>query len=76
MEKAKAKGVSLYFPVDYVTADKFDKNASVGYSSDETGIPAGWMVSRSIGVLYTGVHTKSTNRAWTAAKSRWPSSAK
>ncbi len=30
VEKAKAKGVELILPVDYVTADKFDKNATVG----------------------------------------------
>ncbi|KAL7422444.1 phosphoglycerate kinase [Cryptotrichosporon argae] len=40
--KAKAKGVELVFPVDYVTADKFDKDANVGEASDETGIPADW----------------------------------
>ena len=29
IQKAKEKNVELYFPVDYVTADKFDKNAKV-----------------------------------------------
>lgn len=29
VEKAKEKNVKLYFPVDYVTADKFDKDATV-----------------------------------------------
>jgi phosphoglycerate kinase len=29
VEKAKAKGVELYFPVDYVTADKFSNDAEV-----------------------------------------------
>lgn len=29
VEKAKAKNVELVFPVDYVTGDKFDKNAEV-----------------------------------------------
>lgn len=27
--KAKANNVTLYFPVDFITADKFDKNANV-----------------------------------------------
>ncbi len=29
VEKAKNKGVKLYFPVDYVTADKFSPDANV-----------------------------------------------
>jgi len=43
VEKAKKNNVKLHFPVDYVTADKFDKNAKVGHSTDESGIPEGWM---------------------------------
>jgi phosphoglycerate kinase len=42
VEKAKANNVELVFPVDYVTADKFDKNANVGAATDSEGIPAGW----------------------------------
>merc|ERR1712112_718241 len=30
VEKAKAKGVKLHFPVDFVTADKFAEDANVG----------------------------------------------
>lgn len=34
--------MKLYFPVDYVTADKFADNATVGAADDETGgIPDG-----------------------------------
>lgn len=29
MDKAKAKGVQIHFPVDFITADKFDENANV-----------------------------------------------
>lgn len=43
VEKAKAKGVELVFPVDYVTADKFDKDAETSTATDEQGIPEGWM---------------------------------
>ncbi|KAI9143727.1 phosphoglycerate kinase [Paraphysoderma sedebokerense] len=43
VEKAKKNNVQLYFPVDYVTADKFDKNANTGTATDESGIPDGWM---------------------------------
>lgn len=31
IEKAKKNNVKLVFPVDYVTADKFDKDAKVRY---------------------------------------------
>lgn len=43
MEKAKAKNVKVVLPVDYVTADKFAKDATVGYATDADGIPDGWM---------------------------------
>ena len=31
MEKAKKNNVKVVFPVDYVTADKFDKDAKVSF---------------------------------------------
>ena len=37
MEKSKPKGVKLVLPVDYVTADNFDKNAQTGTATDECG---------------------------------------
>jgi len=43
IDKAKQKNVKLHFPIDHVTADKFDKNAQVGYATDKDGIPDGWM---------------------------------
>jgi len=43
LEKAKKNGVKLFFPVDYITADKFDKNAKTGTATDKEGIPDGWM---------------------------------
>ena len=43
IEKAKAKGVKITLPVDYVCGDKFDANAQVQAATDATGIPAGWM---------------------------------
>lgn len=43
MEKAKKNGVEIVLPVDYVTADKFDKDAQVGHADDKSGIPDGWM---------------------------------
>ena len=44
MEKAKAKNVQLHFPVDFVTADKFAEDATVGAADVAAGIPAGCMV--------------------------------
>jgi phosphoglycerate kinase len=41
IEKAKAKGVKLHFPVDYVTGDKFAADASVGSATDASGISDG-----------------------------------
>jgi phosphoglycerate kinase len=43
MEKAKARGVSIVLPVDYVCADRFDPNAATRPADDSTGIPKGWM---------------------------------
>ncbi|KAG5361504.1 Phosphoglycerate kinase [Yarrowia sp. C11] len=42
VEKAKKNNVKLVFPVDYVTADKFSKDAQVGHATDAEGIPDGW----------------------------------
>jgi phosphoglycerate kinase len=41
--KAKAKGVKLTFPIDYMAADKFDANAATKVVTDQEGIPVGWM---------------------------------
>jgi phosphoglycerate kinase len=41
--KAAAKGVKITLPVDFVCADKFDANANTRLTSDQEGIPAGWM---------------------------------
>nr|P41757.1 RecName: Full=Phosphoglycerate kinase [Candida maltosa]BAA02040.1 phosphoglycerate kinase [Candida maltosa] len=41
--KAKKNNVELILPVDFVTADKFDKDAEVSTADDVTGIPDKWM---------------------------------
>ena len=41
--KAKARGVKLHLPVDYVCANRFAEDADVRPADDSTGIPAGWM---------------------------------
>lgn len=43
IEKAKKNNVEIVLPVDYITADKFDKDANTGYATDKDGIPDGWM---------------------------------
>lgn len=43
VEKAKAHNVKIVLPVDYVTGDKFDKDAKVATADDSTGIPDGQM---------------------------------
>ncbi|XP_008823443.1 phosphoglycerate kinase 2 [Nannospalax galili] len=43
MAKAEKNGVEITFPVDFITADKFDENAQVGQATIESGIPSGWM---------------------------------
>jgi len=43
VEKAKKNNVKIVFPVDYITADKFDKDAKTGSATETEGIPDGWM---------------------------------
>ncbi|KAJ6500349.1 phosphoglycerate kinase [Mycena sanguinolenta] len=43
VEKAKKNNVKLVFPVDYITADKFDKDAAKGSATEAEGIPDGWL---------------------------------
>lgn len=43
MEKAKKNNVKVVLPFDYITADKFDKDAQTGKATDQDGIPDGWM---------------------------------
>lgn len=43
VEKAGKNNVKVVLPVDYITADKFAKDATTGTATDEEGIPDGWM---------------------------------
>ncbi|GLI73338.1 phosphoglycerate kinase [Penicillium ochrochloron] len=43
VEKAKKYNVEIVLPVDYVTADKFSADATVGAATDSEGIPDGYM---------------------------------
>ena len=42
MAKAKAKGVQIHLPVDFIAADKFAPDASTQPATVASGIPAGW----------------------------------
>jgi len=42
VEKAKARGVELIFPVDFIAADKFGPDAATQPADLKTGIPDGW----------------------------------
>ena len=41
--KAKAKGVRITLPVDFLCGDKFDASANTRSVTDREGIPDGWM---------------------------------
>jgi len=43
VEKAKKNNVRIVFPVDYITANKFDKDAETGVATDKDGIQDGWL---------------------------------
>ncbi len=42
MAKAKAKGVQIHLPVDFIAADKFAPDANTQPATVAGGIPAGW----------------------------------
>ncbi|KAI9862572.1 MAG: phosphoglycerate kinase [Trichoglossum hirsutum] len=64
MEKAKKHGVKVVLPVDYITADKFAKDAKTGYATDAEGIPDGWMGldcgEKSIGLFKETIEESKT----------------
>jgi phosphoglycerate kinase len=66
LEKAKAKGVKIYLPIDHVLADKFDANANTQtVSVDDT--PDGWMgldIAEKTIEQYSAVITASKTILW------------
>ena len=42
MDKAKAKNKAIHLPIDFLAADKFDKDAATKVVRADQGIPAGW----------------------------------
>lgn len=43
MAKAKAKGVKIHLPVDFVSGDKFSNDANTAHHTIESGIPDKWL---------------------------------
>lgn len=70
MAKAKAKGVKIHLPVDYVTADRFPKDGAavgVGAADDASGIPDGWLgldVGPKSNKLFTEVILRAKTIVW------------
>lgn len=71
MAKAKKNNVEMIFPVDYVTADKFAKDAQVGQATDEEGIKDGWMgLDACVWLCLIRVILMLLARAYSGEKSR------
>jgi len=43
IEKARKYKVELFFPIDYIIANKLSKDCKVGITNDNHGIPDGWI---------------------------------
>lgn len=67
IEKAKATGVNIHLPVDFVTADKFAPDAATGTATVESGIPAGWQgldIGPKSREIFADVIAKSKTIIW------------
>jgi phosphoglycerate kinase len=67
MEKARAKGVQIHLPVDFVCADKFDPNAQTQPADAADGIPDGWMgldCGPKTAALFAGVIARAKTIVW------------
>ncbi|KAH3688303.1 hypothetical protein WICPIJ_000711 [Wickerhamomyces pijperi] len=67
MEKAKKNNVEIVLPVDFVTADKFAPDATVGYATAEEGIPAGLQgldAGEKSSALYAAAVAKAKTIVW------------
>jgi phosphoglycerate kinase len=43
VEKARKYKVELFFPIDYIIANKISKDCKIGITNDNHGIPDGWI---------------------------------
>ena len=64
VKKAEKNNVKIVLPVDYITADKFDKDANTGTATDKDGIPDGWM-GLDCGAESVKLYTDAINEAQT-----------
>jgi len=67
IEKAKAKGVNIHLPVDFITADEFAPDANTDTATVAEGIPAGWQgldVGPKSRELFAAVIAKSKTIIW------------
>ena len=67
MEKAKAKGVAIHLPVDFITADNFAPDANTSTATVEEGIPAGWQgldIGPKSREIFAEVSAKSKTIIW------------
>jgi phosphoglycerate kinase len=64
LKKAQEKGKKIHLPCDWITADKFDPNASTGAADVKSGIPDGWM-GLDIGPASTKAFVEVIKRAKT-----------
>lgn len=64
VKKAEKNNVKIVLPVDYITADKFDKDANTGHATDKDGIPDGWM-GLDCGEESVKLYTDAINEAQT-----------
>ncbi len=71
MAKAKAKGVKIHLPVDYICGDKYPQDpaavVAIQSADDSTGIPAGWLgldVGPKSNAIFTAVIAGSKTIIW------------
>jgi len=65
--KAKARGVNIHLPVDFITADKFAPDANTGTATVSSGIPVGWEgldIGPESQNLFAGVIAHSKTIIW------------
>lgn len=67
LAKAKAKGVSIHLPTDFVSADKFDADATAKVVSEEDGVEDGWLgldVGPASGAAFADVIARARTVVW------------
>jgi len=73
LEKARKNNVTIHFPVDYVTGNKWGEDCEVSSATDETGIPDGWQ-GYDCGPRSSAIFAEAIGRANTIIWNGYPSS--